>query len=116
MNSRRIRRFWLQRLETRCLPAGTVSLVSSADSDVIIDTAGGDSEMADPFDLTGGIIGQRKRVSADGRFTVFTSNAANLVAGQLDTNGANDVFLFDRLLSTTTLVSHRDGLAEQAAN
>lgn len=42
-------------------------------------------------------------ISADGRFVTFTSDASNLVAG--DTNGASDVFVFDRQTSTTTRVS-----------
>ena len=42
-------------------------------------------------------------VSADGRFVLFYSAATNLVAGDL--NGVNDVFLRDRQLGTTELVS-----------
>ncbi|HUL51255.1 MAG TPA: hypothetical protein VLU94_01590, partial [Candidatus Nitrosotalea sp.] len=42
-------------------------------------------------------------VSADGRFVVFVSNADNLVAG--DHNGLSDVFVRDRTLGRTTLVS-----------
>ncbi|HEV3478398.1 MAG TPA: hypothetical protein VG144_03005, partial [Gaiellaceae bacterium] len=42
-------------------------------------------------------------ISADGRFVAFASHASNLVAG--DTNGAFDVFVRDRLLGTTELVS-----------
>ena len=42
-------------------------------------------------------------ISADGRYVVFYSFATNLVAG--DTNGATDVFLYDRTLATTTRVS-----------
>jgi Tol biopolymer transport system component len=42
-------------------------------------------------------------VSADGRFVAFTSHASNLVIG--DSNGDSDVFLRDRQLGTTTLVS-----------
>jgi hypothetical protein len=42
-------------------------------------------------------------ISGDGRFVVFSSSAANLVAGDL--NGARDVFLRDRIAETTTLVS-----------
>ncbi|HEV8111211.1 MAG TPA: calcium-binding protein [Planctomycetota bacterium] len=42
-------------------------------------------------------------VSADGRYVAFTSLASTLVAG--DTNGTFDVFLRDRLLGTTALVS-----------
>lgn len=42
-------------------------------------------------------------VSADGRFVCFMSEATNLVAG--DTNGAQDVFVRDALLGTTSRVS-----------
>ncbi len=43
------------------------------------------------------------RISSDGRWVVFESDATNLVAG--DTNGVTDIFLRDRLSSTTTRVS-----------
>ena len=47
-------------------------------------------------------------ISADGRFVAFSSNATNLVPG--DTNGKIDIFVHDRHLGTTTLVStHSDG-------
>jgi hypothetical protein len=42
-------------------------------------------------------------ISADGRFVVFVSNAATLVAG--DTNGKYDIFLHDAQTSETTRVS-----------
>jgi Tol biopolymer transport system component len=42
-------------------------------------------------------------ISADGRYVAFQSRASNLVAG--DTNGAQDIFLRDRLAQTTDLVS-----------
>lgn len=42
-------------------------------------------------------------LSADGRFVVFESLATNLVTG--DVNGQRDVFLRDRLLKTTEIVS-----------
>src|SRR5262249_16181189 len=45
-------------------------------------------------------------MSDDGRFVVFVSAAPNLVPGQVDTNGVNDVFLYDRVLGTAALVSH----------
>lgn len=41
--------------------------------------------------------------SADGRYVIFTSRASNLVAG--DANGAEDVFVRDRLLGITERVS-----------
>ncbi len=48
-------------------------------------------------------FGDRPSISADGRFVAFQSWASNLVPG--DTNGTADVFLRDRLLGTTSLVS-----------
>jgi Tol biopolymer transport system component len=46
---------------------------------------------------------ERPRMSADGRYVAFVSRASNLVAG--DTNGFADVFVRDRVLQTTELVS-----------
>jgi Tol biopolymer transport system component len=46
-------------------------------------------------------------ISADGRWITFYSSAANLVDN--DTNGAPDVFLFDRDTGTTRRVSLRGG-------
>ena len=43
-------------------------------------------------------------ITPGGRFVAFFSDATNLVAG--DTNGREDVFLFDRSTRVTTLVSH----------
>ena len=55
----------------------------------------------------------RPSLSADGRYVMFQSNAGNLVPGQSDTLGYpstdTDVFLYDRLSGTTTLVSHAEG-------
>ena len=70
--------FRLLRLEERLTPSSYVSLVSRADPAAPQDTAGGISASA--------------RVSADGRFTTYTSTAENVVAGQFDANGAVDVF------------------------
>lgn len=42
-------------------------------------------------------------ISADGRFVAFQSLASNLVAG--DSNATDDIFLRDRLLAKTSLVS-----------
>jgi hypothetical protein len=43
------------------------------------------------------------RISADGRFVLFSSDAINLVPG--DGNGADDLFVHDRLLGTTERVN-----------
>lgn len=53
--------------------------------------------------------------SGDGRWVVFQSTASNFAAG--DGNGLTDVFLHDRLLGTTTLVSRSvHGSAGDAAS
>ena len=57
----------------------------------------GDGESGLPPDLP--------RVSADGRYVVFKSNAYNLVAN--DTNNTTDIFVRDRLTGTTERASVR---------
>lgn len=42
-------------------------------------------------------------ISADGRFVIFRSAAANIVAG--DTNGVPDIFLFDRATGLNSILS-----------
>jgi hypothetical protein len=42
-------------------------------------------------------------ISADGRYTVYESDATNLVAN--DTNGVTDSFIYDRITGTTQLIS-----------
>lgn len=44
-------------------------------------------------------------ISGNGRFVLFQSGASNLVSGVSDINGLQDVFLYDRLTGTNTLVS-----------
>ncbi len=53
-------------------------------------------------------------MSADGRFLVYESAASNLVAGGADTDTSPDVFLYDRLSGTNTLVSRALGTDRQA--
>ncbi|MCK6472089.1 MAG: PKD domain-containing protein [Planctomycetes bacterium] len=59
---------------------------------------------------------QPSMVSEDGRYTVFVSTAANLFAGQNDNNSASDVFLFDRVTGTISLVSHLAGQPNTSVN
>ncbi|WFU32434.1 Ig-like domain-containing protein [Bradyrhizobium brasilense] len=47
--------------------------------------------------------GDFQPMSVDGRFTAFTSDATNLVPN--DTNGVQDIFVYDRLTNTTERVS-----------
>jgi Tol biopolymer transport system component len=55
-------------------------------------------------------------LSADGRFVAFASLATALVPGQVDGNGSYDVFLYDRVLGTTTLVSRSTAGATTTGN
>ncbi|HEX3530791.1 MAG TPA: hypothetical protein VH988_27320, partial [Thermoanaerobaculia bacterium] len=98
----------------------------------IVPQFGGSSNMivlydrqADAFTLVSHIAGspnpaiaaaQGVVMSGDGHYVAYYSAATNLVAGQTDTNGGLDVFLWDRLTDTTTLVSHAVGSPTQAGN
>lgn len=55
-------------------------------------------------------------LSADGRFVLLRSSAPNLIAGQVDTNGADDLFLRDRSAGTLTLITHRAGAPSATAD
>jgi len=67
--------------------------------------------------LTPRAFSRAESVSADGRWSVFTSEAPNLVPGQQDGNGYyTDVFLYDHLLRTVTLVSRAAGSATTSGN
>lgn len=55
-------------------------------------------------------------ISADGRWVLFHSRATNLVAGQIDSNDSNDVFLFDRMSDAVTLVSRLPGSNAETGN
>jgi hypothetical protein len=70
------------------------------------------SRSASPATATSEVYG----TSADGRFVVFTSDAPNLIPGQVDTNADQDVFLLDQATGTVTLVSHVPGSAMTAGN
>ncbi len=48
----------------------------------------------------------KPRLSADGRWLAFVSNASDIVPGQQGSLGGNNVFLYDRITATTLLVSH----------
>lgn len=56
------------------------------------------------------------RLSDDGRFVTFSCEATNHVAGQIDTNFSEDIFLFDRLSGVNALVSHAFDSAVTAAD
>lgn len=79
----------------RQLPGGTTKLIS-----VTPGGAGGNGASHFP------------QISDSGRYIAFQSDASDLVPG--DTNGTTDVFVWDELLETLTLVS-RNGSGVQAA-
>jgi len=58
------------------------------------------------------------RLSGDGRYVVFFSAATDLIPGFVDGNGPNDpdVYLYDRVTDTTTLVSHKAGSPTTSSN
>jgi Tol biopolymer transport system component len=80
---------------------GTRTLVSHAAGQA---ATGCDSFASDPV------------LSADGRWVAYLSPATDLVAGQTDSPGTTDVFLFDRTTGTNVLVSHAQGTATAAGN
>ncbi|MBX7103983.1 MAG: hypothetical protein K1X57_07870 [Gemmataceae bacterium] len=67
--------------------------------------------------VTGGNGGSNDpSISRDGSVVVFQSAATNLVAGQSDTNADNDIFVYDCITGSVTLVSHAAGTANSAGN
>ena len=67
-------------------------------------------------ETTGNNASTNGSISADGRYTVFTSHATNLVPGQTDAPETSDVFLFDNQTKSVTLVSRAAGSPTTAAN
>src|SRR5262245_13872148 len=55
-------------------------------------------------------------ISSDGAWVAFRSTATNLVTGQVDTNGATDVFLFERATGAVSLVSRAVGTTATTAS
>ena len=113
----RTRRPWCRRRAT--VSTGLILLALSPSSTAL--AAAGDVELLSPaadLAVTGGGISSAsgRSISANGRYVVFVSDAANLVHDQVDTNKANDVFLRDRLTGTTVLVSHTAGSLTTAGN
>lgn len=81
--------------------SGTTTLISRALGSAS-STAGGNSAAV--------------AMNAEGSQVLFRSDASNIVAGVSDSNAADDVFLFDRVSNTTTLVSRALGVASATPN
>ncbi len=81
-------------------PAGAARPTTQATERVSLTAAGGQAAGAS----------HAPSLSADGRYGAFESSAANLVPG--DTNGVSDIFVRDRVASTTQRVSVGSGGVE----
>ncbi|HEY3570271.1 MAG TPA: hypothetical protein VGP73_20240 [Thermoanaerobaculia bacterium] len=66
--------------------------------------------------LTPDADSQVRGISGDGRYVLFESTAANLVAGQSDGYGQSDVFLYDRTARSTVLASRSAASPNAAGN
>lgn len=55
-------------------------------------------------------------ISADGAYVAWVSKATNLVTGQSDSAGTDDLFVWDRVSGAVSLVTHASGSATTAAN
>lgn len=74
-------------------------IISGAKEVISLEVAEGISGNAQSY------VGIRQSISGDGRFHVFTSRASNLAPGIVDANDQDDVYLYDAILGTTSLVS-----------
>lgn len=83
--------------------ANSVVGVSMTDPSTVSDTAGGELDYS-----------QGQRWSDDGRWLVFRSQGTDLVPGY--TGHGFQVYLYDRLTATVTLVSRHHGSVTQGAN
>ena len=54
-------------------------------------------------------------ISADGRYVALASTSSDLIAGSVDDNGFDDLYLWDRLTDTMVLASHSLDYAARAA-
>lgn len=60
-----------------------------------------------PGSPTTAATGYTGSISGDGAWVAFGSTGTGLIAGGTDTNGASDIFLFERATGAVTLVSQR---------
>jgi Tol biopolymer transport system component len=98
-------------LASDLLPAGTFDGNGSADVFTFAPAGGGAalvSRAAFQVQTPGDSFSTS--VSADGRYTVFTSTATNLIPNQVTANANENVFLFDKETGAVSLVNHVPGL------
>ena len=56
------------------------------------------------------------QISADGRYVTYTSPATDLIAGLTDALTTSDIFVWDRTINSSTLISHASGSLTTTAN
>jgi hypothetical protein len=105
--------WYLTPLENRTAPAAFNTLSSRSEPTLFGDTAGGNSYFENP---NVNVALPARDVSADGRYVAFLSAAQNVVAGQVDNNGTDDLFLNDCVANTTVLISGQNGSATVTGN
>jgi Tol biopolymer transport system component len=94
--------------------AQQVRLVSRAVSGSSATPTGGHSWLGETYAYQRSPTG--RTLSADGRFVAFTSEAKNLVPGQVDAGHLPNVFRYDRVTNTMWMISHAAGAASTPAN
>jgi Tol biopolymer transport system component len=87
---------------------------------LLFDRVTGTTRLADaasgaPGTSSDGVASQ-PRISPDGRFLLFLSDASNLVPGQAASGAVPNLFVFDRTTGAVRLVSHTAGSAATPAN
>jgi Tol biopolymer transport system component len=94
---------------------GTMALVNHASGSPL--ETGDDGVLVfegEPAAVSADLAEREPVVSADGAFVAFVSRASDLVAGQIDSLGSDDVFLWERVTDSITLVSHSSDNATAA--
>jgi hypothetical protein len=103
----------------RNLVAGIEDLNSGNDT-FLWDRSNGVSQLVSRSVVTAGRTAngesQPVSLSGNGRYLLFDSAADDLVSGVTDANASKDLFLWDRTLGTSVLVSHAASASTTAAN
>ena len=73
------------------------------------------SHKAGALNVGGDAASNKAAISPDGSHVAFVSRATDLIAGQVDLVGTDDVFLYDRSTGANRLVSHAFGAPAAAA-
>ncbi len=106
--------------KARDILPGQVEVSSNVDV-FLFDRASGTNRMEthvanQPLVAANGTSAYPRSIGANGRFTLYVSDASNLIGGGHDGNGGTDAFLFDNDLGINFLVSHAAGRYNDSGN